>query len=601
MNKIEIYKRLYKDYTKKYLDKIILSALLSVLVAGSTSAIAWLLDPAIKKLFIEKDQSLIIIIPLFIIIAFTTKGLSLYFAKATMISVGEEIKKKLQFDMVNTLIKTDTQIIDKKHSGKFISNLTYDVTHITNLLSNAILTLFKDSLTLIGLLTVMFLQNWKLALISIVMIPLASISAKTLGKRIGKVTTEAQEKSGYLTTYLVELFKNHKLIKIFQKENLEIDRADEYLAELKDKNKKIQTVFVRLSPIMETLTGIMVAVLIFYSGKLMAKGEVDINNFFSFLAAMMLAYQPVRSLSTLNMIINGGLSAASRILPIIDQKNTIKNLEFAKPLKINVASINFKNVNFSYEVNEGPTLQSINLKFEGGKMTSLVGHSGSGKSTILNLIPRFYDAKSGDIIIDDQSIYGSTIESLRSEISMVSQETTLFDDTIKNNIKYGRQEATDEEVFKVAKLSYCDEFINNLPNKFDTLIGENGVRLSGGEKQRLSIARAMMKKSSIILLDEATSSLDSETESKIQDALKILTKNKTTIVIAHRLSTILNSNNIYVIDKGKIIANGNHKTLMENQSYIKISMKNRYKNKYVFFVSNYFIITCFNISNLNNL
>jgi len=392
MNKIEIYKRLYKDYTKKYLDKIILSALLSVLVAGSTSAIAWLLDPAIKKLFIEKDQSLIIIIPLFIIIAFTTKGLSLYFAKATMISVGEEIKKKLQFDMVNTLIKTDTQIIDKKHSGKFISNLTYDVTHITNLLSNAILTLFKDSLTLVGLLTVMFLQNWKLALISIVMIPLASISAKTLGKRIGKVTTEAQEKSGYLTTYLVELFKNHKLIKIFQKENSEVNRADEYLAQLKDKNKKIQTVFVRLSPIMETLTGFMIAVLIFYSGKLMSKGELDINNFFSFLAAMMLAYQPVRSLSTLNMVINQGLSAASRILPIIDQKNKIKNSESSKPLKIKDAGINFNNVNFSYEENEGPTLQSINLKFEGGKMTSLVGHSGAGKSTILNLIPRFYDA-----------------------------------------------------------------------------------------------------------------------------------------------------------------------------------------------------------------
>ena len=219
-------------------------------------------------------------------------------------------------------------------------------------------------------------------------------------------------------------------------------------------------------------------------------------------------------------------------------------------------------------MNEGQTLQSINLKFEGGKMTSLVGHSGSGKSTILNLIPRFYDTKSGDITIDGQSIYETTIESLRSQISMVSQETTLFDDTIKNNIKYGRQEATDEEVFKVAKLSYCDEFINSLPNKFDTLIGENGVRLSGGEKQRLSIARAMMKQSSIILLDEATSSLDSETESKIQDALKILTKNKTTIVIAHRLSTILNSNNIYVIDKGKIIANGSHKNLMvESELY----------------------------------
>ena len=569
MQKTEIYKRLYKDYSRRYLDKIILSALFSILVAGSTSAIAWLLDPAIKKLFIEKDQSLIFFIPLMIIFAFTTKGLSLYLAKATMISVGEEIKKKLQFDMVNSLIKTDTQIIDKKHSGKFISNLTYDVTHITNLLSNAILTLFKDSLTLIGLLTVMFLQNWKLALISIIMIPLASVSARQLGKRIGKVATEAQEKSGYLTTYLVELFKNHKLIKIFQKETMEVKRADKHLTQLKDKNKKIQTVFVRLSPIMETLTGFMVAILIFYSGKLMARGEVDINNFFSFLAAMMLAYQPVRALSTLNMVINQGLSAASRIIPIIDQKNEIKNLDNAKSLIIKNANIHFNNLNFSYEIKEGKTLDSVNLEFEGGKMTSLVGHSGSGKSTILNLIPRFYDAQSGDIIIDNQSIYEVTIESLRDEISMVSQETTLFDDTIKNNIKYGRKNATDEEIFQAAKLSYCDEFINNLPNKFETLIGENGVRLSGGEKQRLSIARAMMKKSSIILLDEATSSLDSETESKIQNALKILTKDKTTIVIAHRLSTILNSNNIYVIDSGKIVDHGKHEKLMINSKLYK--------------------------------
>ena len=569
MQKTEIYKRLYKDYSKKYLDKIILSALFSILVAGSTSAIAWLLDPAIKKLFIEKDQSLIFFIPLMIILAFTTKGLSLYFAKATMISVGEEIKKKLQFDMVNSLIKTDTQIIDKKHSGKFISNLTYDVTHITNLLSNAILTLFKDSLTLIGLLTVMFMQNWKLSLISIIMIPFASTSARTLGKRIGKVATEAQEKSGFLTTYLVELFKNHKLIKIFQKEDLEVKKADKHLVQLKDKNKKILTVFVRLSPIMEVLTGVMIAVLIFYSGKLMARGEVDINNFFSFLAAMMLAYQPVRSLSTLNMIVNQGLSAASRIIPIIDQKNNINNAENAKELAINTAKINFKNLNFSYEASEGKTLNSINLEFEGGKMTSLVGHSGSGKSTILNLIPRFYDAQSGDITIDNQSIYKATIQSLRREISMVSQETTLFDDTIKNNIKYAKENATDEEVFEAAKLSFCDEFINNLPDKFETLIGENGVRLSGGEKQRLSIARAMMKKSSIILLDEATSSLDSETESKIQDALKILTKDKTTIVIAHRLSTILNSNNIYVVDSGKIIDHGKHEELMINSELYK--------------------------------
>ena len=562
MEKSIIYKRLYKDYSKKYLDKIILSAFFSILVAGSTSAIAWLLDPAIKKLFIEKDQSLIIFIPLMIIVAFTTKGLSLYYAKAIMIGVGEAIKKKLQFDMVNTLVGADTQLIDKKHSGKFISNLTYDVTHITNLLSNAILTLFKDSLTLIGLLFVMFLQNWKLALISIIMIPLASFAARTLGKRLGKVTTEAQQKSGFLTTYLVELFKNHKLIKIFQKEEYEKKRAENYLSQLKEKNQKIQTVFVRLSPIMETLTGIMIAVLIFYSGILMSRGELDINNFFSFLAAMMLAYQPVRSLSTLNMVLNQGLSAGSRILPIIDQKNNITDSSNANVIQVKNSNIKFQNVIFSYEKDEGQTLDSINLEFEGGKMTSLVGHSGSGKSTIMNLIPRFYDIQSGEIFIDNQSINKLTIKSLREQISMVSQETTLFDDTIKNNIKYARENATDDEIYHVANLSFCAEFINNLPNKYETLIGENGVRLSGGEKQRLSIARAMLKKSSIILLDEATSSLDSETETKIQEALNILTKNKTTIVIAHRLSTILNSNNIYLIDSGRAIENGKHEELM---------------------------------------
>jgi len=569
MTKKEIYKRLYQDYSKIFLNKIILSAFFSILVAGSTSSIAWLLDPAIEKLFIEKDRSLIFLIPFLIIFAFTTKGLSLYFAKATMIGVGEAIKKKLQVDMINNLIGTDTKIIDKKHSGKFISNLTYDVTHITNLLSFGILSLFKDSLTLLSLLVVMFFQNWKLALISIAMIPLASFAAKTLGKRMKKVVTEAQQKSGFLTTYLVELFKNHKLIKIFQKEIFEKKRADKYLTELQEKNQKIQTVLVRMSPIMEIFTGVMIAILIFYSAVLISREELEINNFFSFLAAMMLAYQPVRALSTLNMDLNRALSASSRILPIIDQENRIKDVKNALPILITSSNIEFKNVNFSYETEEGKTLNSINLVFAGGKMTSLVGHSGSGKSTILNLIPRFYDPQSGDIVIDNQSIHDVTIKSLRKQVSMVSQDTTLFDDTIKNNIKYANQQASDDEIHEVAKLSYCDGFINNLPNKYETLIGENGVRLSGGEKQRLSIARAMLKKSSIILLDEATSALDTETEAKIQEALKILTKNKTTIVIAHRLSTILNSNNIYLIDSGNVVANGKHEELINKSDLYK--------------------------------
>ena len=569
MKNSEIYKRLYKNYSKKYLNKILISVFFGVLVATSTSAIAWLLDPAIKKIFVEKDQSLMFIIPLLIVIAFTTKGFALYFAKAIMITVAEEIKKMLQSQMVKSLINADTQLIDQKHSGKFISNLTYDVNHITNMLSTAVLNLFKDSLTLFGLLFVMFYQNWKLSLIAIIMIPIASIASRTLGKRIGKVVTEAQEKSGFLNTHLIELFKNHKLVKIFQREDYESQRTDKHLDQLKDKNIKINTVFVRMSPIMETLTGIMIAILIFYSGKLALKEEIEIGNFFSFLAAMMLAYQPVRALSTLNMTLNQGLSAAHRILPIIDNKNKITNHESAKEINITNADIKFDNVNFKYNPDEKSVLKEVSLNIAGGKMTSLVGHSGSGKSTILNLIPRFYDAQTGDIFIDNQSIYKTKIKSLRDKISLVSQDTTLFDDTIKNNIAYAKSDVTDDDIVAAAKFSYSHEFIDKLPNKYETIIGENGVRLSGGEKQRLSIARAMIKKSPIILLDEATSSLDAETESKIQDALKILTKDKTTIVIAHRLSTILNSDQIYIIDAGKVVAKGKHDELLNNSNLYK--------------------------------
>ena len=569
MTKSKIFKRLYKDYSKKHLNKIILSGVFAILVAASTSSIAWLLDPAIKKLFIEKDQSLLILIPTMIIIAFCVKGMSLYFAKATMIGVGESVKKELQYDMVCNLVETDTQIIDKKHSGKFISNLTYDVTHITNLLSNAILTLFKDSLTLIGLLTVMFLQNWKLALISIVMIPLASFAAKTLGKRISKVTTEAQEKSGFLTTYLVELFKNHKLIKIFQKEEFEKKRADKYLLDLKEKNQKIQTVFVRMSPIMETLTGIMIALLIFYSGKLMVSGDLDINNFFSFLAAMMLAYQPVRSLATLNMGLNQGLAAAKRILPIIDNENKIKEIENSRKLNLKNGEIEFKNIYFKYNEDENDVLKNVDILIKGGEMTSLVGHSGAGKSSIMNLIPRLYDKTSGDILIDKQSIYDLGINSLRSNISLVTQDITLFDDTIKNNISYAKMDATNDEIYEAARLSHSEDFISKLPNKYETLIGENGVRLSGGEKQRISIARAILKKSKIILLDEATSSLDAETETKIQEAINLLTKNRTALVIAHRLSTVMNSNKIYVLERGKVVAEGAHGDLLNKSDIYK--------------------------------
>jgi len=569
MNNKEILSRLYKDYSKKFINKIFLAALFSVFVAGSTSSIAWLLDPAIEKIFIEKDQTLLIFIPVMIIIAFATKGFSLYLAKTIMISVGEEVKKMLQSNMLKSFIEADTQFIENKHTGKYVSNITYDVTMITNLLTTALLNLFKDSLTLFGLLVVMFYQNWKLSLIAIIMIPLASIAARTLGKRIRKVTTEAQEKSGFLTTYLIEIFKNHKLIKIFQRENYETSRADKYVDELKEKTKKISIVFVRATPIMETLTGIMIAILIFYSGKLIIRNELDINNFFSFLAAMMLAYQPVRTLATLNLSVNQGISAAKRILPIIDNKKNIVDNDDAGKLELLKGTIEFKNIVFKYENKEKDILKSVNLNIEGGKMTSLVGLSGAGKSTILNLIPRLYDRISGDIVIDGTSIYKTKISSLRKYMSLVSQDTTLFDDTVKNNISYANLDAGEKDIIQAAKLSFADEFINKLPNKYDTIIGENGVRLSGGEKQRLSIARAMLKDSKIILLDEATSSLDAETENKIQKAINYLIKDRTTLVIAHRLSTILNSDKIYVIDNGSVVDEGKHEELIINSKIYK--------------------------------
>ena len=569
MTNLEIIKRLYGDYTKKFLPKILLSVFFSLIVAASTASIAWLLDPAIKKIFIDKDQTLIYAIPLAIILAFSLKGVSLYFAKTILIKVGQEITKIIQLKIMKSLIKADSEEIDKKHSGKFISHLTFDVGMITKLVSNVILNLTKDTLTLIGLLGVMFYQNWRLAIFAIIMIPLASIAARSLGKRIGKVTVEAADRTGALTSYLLEIFKNHKIIKIFQKEPYEFKRTEHFINELKNKVIKIETVLVRASPIMESLTGIMIAGLIFYSGKLILSEELDINNFFSFLAAMMLAYQPVRSLATLNMGLNQGIQSARRILPIIDFENKIKEKENAAELKLDKAEINFLNVNFKYNEEDKKVLNSISLNISGGEMTSLVGHSGAGKSSILNLIPRFYDCESGDINIDNQSIYDLKIESLRSNISLVNQDVTLFDDTIKNNIAYAKLDATDDEIFQAAKLSFCDEFINKLPNKFDTFIGENGYRLSGGEKQRLSIARAMLKKSKIILLDEATSSLDAETESKIQEAINLLTKDRTTLVIAHRLSTIMNSKKIYVVDEGKIIDQGNHQELLQKSKTYK--------------------------------
>ena len=564
-----ILKRLYFEYVRKHIKRILLALVLSIIVASSTSGIAWLLDPAVKKIFIDQDKTLAWIIPLAIIVAFTAKGLSLYLARINIIRVGEEVSGELKKKVAYNILNSDIQTLEGRHSGKYISNVMFDTIRIQNLVSTGVLNLMKDSFSLIALVSLMFYQNWKLALFALIMMPLAGGLAKRLGKRVGKVANEAGEVSGRLTTFLSEIFQGSKIIRIYQKENDEIKKADSLVNELIEKNVKIQSVQIRATPIMESLTGIMIAGFIFYSGALISAGELTVNSFFSFLAAMMLAYQPIRSLATINMIAYEGGVSFNRVAKIIDVPIKINNDNKLPDLVVMKSEINFKDVNFSYLTGHVKAIKNINLSIKGGTMAALVGHSGAGKSTILNLLPRFYDPQQGFIKIDNQNISKVNLNSLRKNISLVSQDIILFDDTIKKNIAYAKANATDEEILKACKFAAADEFIEKLPLKFETLIGENGTRLSGGQKQRISIARAILKESPIILLDEATSSLDADSEEIVQNAILNLTKNKTTLVIAHRLSTIHKADKIFVLKEGQIIDAGNHEFLINNSKEYK--------------------------------
>ena len=559
-----ILKRLFSEYVRKHLSRILTALLLSLVVAASTSSIAWLLDPAVKKIFIDKDKVLAWTIPLLIIIAFSSKGLSLYFARINTIRVGEEVAGELQKKIATNILLSDIETLDNRHSGKYISNIMFDTHHVRTLVSTGILNLMKDSLTLIALTCVMFYQNWKLTLFAMIMMPLAGGLARSLGKRIGKATSKAGVSSGNLASFLTEIFKGSKMIRIYQKETEEDKKANQFIDDLVEKNIKIGSIVIRATPIMECLTGFMIAGFIFISGKLISAGELGVNNFFSFLAAMMLAYQPIRSLATINMAAYQGASAFKRVSDIIDKEIKVKDVEKAPKLEIKNCDINFNNVNFKYSSTEEKAVKGVSFKIKGNTMCAFVGQSGAGKSTIINLLPRFYDPQEGIIEIDSQNIQKVSLKSLRKNLSLVSQDVVLFDDTIRNNIAYAKTNASDEDIKDACKFAAADEFIEKLPKGYNTMIGENGIRLSGGQKQRISIARAILKQSPIILLDEATSSLDAGSEEIVQNAINNLVKNKTTLVIAHRLSTIHNADQIFILKNGKIINSGNHDFLISN-------------------------------------
>jgi len=561
--------RLYISYVKHHIGKLLIALLLSFAVAGGTASIAWLLDPAVKKIFIEQDKTMFILIPLAIMLSFSIKGLSLYFARSITIKVAGEITRKLQVQMTATILKSDISTIESKHSGKYISHFLHDVGIIQNVVSVSVLSLMKDSLTLIVLISLMFYQNWQLASFALIMMPLAAIVAKSLGKRIGKVTAESAHITANLSTLLSEILKGSRMTKIYQQEKFEFDRSSKILDSLMMKRIKIGLVLIRATPIMEILTGIIIAGFIYYTGFIIAAGHFEINNFLSFLTAMMLAYQPIRSLATINMSFYQGAAAAERIFGVIDTKPSIQEIENLPELKVNKANIEFKNVSFSYPKTDVPAINNINIYIDHGSTAALVGHSGAGKSTIINLMPRFYDPNKGQILIDGKNISDVTLSSLRKNVSLVSQDIVLFDDTIRANIAYANLNASNEQIKQACDFAAATDFIERLPQSYETLVGENGIKLSGGQKQRVSIARAILKDTPIILLDEATSSLDADSEEKVQNAIMNLTKNKTTLVIAHRLSTIIRADKIIVLEQGKVVDTGSHEELLKNSTIYK--------------------------------
>ena len=561
--------RLYSSYVKKHFYKLLLALILSFAVASGTAAIAWLLDPAVKKIFMEQDKTMMFLIPIAIVAAFFIKGSSLYFARSILIKVGNEVVKSLQTQLSSCVLKSDINTIETKHSGKYISHFFYDIGQVSQLVSSGVLNLMKDSLTLIVLVGLMFYQNWKLALFALIMMPLAALVAKSLGKRIGKAVSESAKIEGNLTAYLSEMIKGSRMIKIYQQENLEFNRSREKIVSRMNIQNKIGLILIRATPIMEILTGFMIAGFIYYSGLMIANGEMEINNFFSFLTAMMLSYQPIRSLATINMLFYQAATGAGRVFEVIDSEPTIKEIDSSPNLNIDKGNIEFREVSFAYSKTNNQAIENINISINGGTTAALVGHSGAGKSTIINLLPRFYDPKKGEIYIDKQNIGKVTLSSLRINIALVSQDIILFDDTVRANIAYANTNASEDQIKKACDFAAASDFIENLPQSYETIIGENGIRLSGGQKQRISIARAILKNSPIILLDEATSSLDAESEEKVQNAVMNLTKNKTTLVIAHRLSTIIRADKIIVMNQGKIADMGTHNELLKSSTIYK--------------------------------
>ncbi len=556
-----LLRRLVVEHVRDYAGKLGLAALATLAAAAATGANAWLLQPAIDEIFIARSERMLLLVPLAVVLVALIKGGAGYFQQILMAAVGQGIIADTQLRMYRHLIRADLAYLHQVHTGKLISSFLYDVGLLRDAVARAATGILKDGFTVVALVVVMFVQDWRLALASLVILPVAGIAMRKLGRRMRLAASRSQTATGVLAQHLSETFEGARLVKAYGMEAHETARAEVAIRRrLKELMRALRT-RAMASPIMEALSGIAVAMAILYGGWQAQAGEITLGAFTSFLGALLMAYQPIKGLANLHNSLQEGLAAAERIFAMLDVEPEIDEAAGAEPLDIAGGEIGFEKVSFSYG-DALPALEGVSLTVPAGATVALVGPSGAGKSTLLNLIPRFYDAGQGRVLIDGQDVRSLTLASLRGAIALVSQEATLFDDSVRANIAYGRPGASDEEIAAAARAADADGFIQALAQGYDTVLGEGGFKLSGGQRQRIAIARAMLRDAPILLLDEATSALDSRSDAEVQAALVRLMRNRTTVVIAHRLSTVMAADAIHVMDKGRIVETGSHAELL---------------------------------------
>jgi subfamily B ATP-binding cassette protein MsbA len=559
---VDIFKRLLQ-LAKPHGSKFILAMLCMLVVGATTSALAFLVKPALDEIFLKKNSDMLMWIPVAVIIIYLLKGGCNYTQTILMSFIGQRVIADLRNNLYRRMQMQSLSFFTKNPTGILMSRITTDVGYVQGAVSEAVTSLLKDSFTLICLVFVIFYRDWQLAIIAMFVFPLTIYPIAKFGAKMRNIATRTQVTIGSLTTLLQETISGTRIVKAFsmeEYENRRFAKENEHLFKLALKSVSVSAVS---SPFMEFLGGIGIAAIIFYGGYQVIKGVSTPGTFFSFLTALIMLYEPVKRLTNVNNTIQQGIAGAVRVFSIIDIVPDIINDADAIDLPKISRGIDIRNVTFCYE--ETPVLKNINLSINAGEVVAFVGMSGGGKTTLVNLIPRFYDVSQGQILIDGHDIRHVTIESLRGQIGIVTQQTILFNDTVRNNIAYGNIEKTDEDIVQAAKAANAHDFIINLPKGYDTVIGEQGAKLSGGERQRISIARALLKDAPILILDEATSSLDTEAEIEVQDALEYLMKGRTTLIIAHRLSTIRNAHRILVLANGEIVEEGTHESLLEKR------------------------------------